>query len=62
MKNLYQTPWKKPKTDADGIEIQLNTVMDTSEVIQQMSGSTQQVAANTTETAKVAEKTLKVNK
>jgi len=43
---------------ADGIEIQLNTVMDTSEVIQQMSGGTQQVAANTTDTARVAGKAL----
>ncbi|MDR3597588.1 methyl-accepting chemotaxis protein [Clostridium sp.] len=43
---------------ADGIEIQLNTVTNTSDVIQQMSGSTQQVAANTTDTACVAGKTL----
>jgi methyl-accepting chemotaxis protein len=43
---------------ANGIENQVNTVKDTSYVIKQMSGSTHQVAANTTETAKVAKKAL----
>ncbi|AJH00912.1 hypothetical protein LF65_04372 [Clostridium beijerinckii] len=47
-------------TIAEGIEIQFNTVMDTSNVIKQMSIRIKQVAKNTIDAAKVAEKTLKV--
>lgn len=51
---------KSVNTIAEGIEIQINTVMDTSNVIKQMSIRIKQVAKNTIDAAKVAEKTLEV--
>lgn len=47
-------------TIAEGIEIQFNTVIDTSNVIKQMSIRIKQVAKNTIHAATVAEKTLQV--
>lgn len=51
---------KSVNTIAEGIEIQFNTVIDTSNVIKQMSIRIKQVAKNTIDAAKVAEKTLQV--
>ena len=51
---------KSVNTIAEGIEIQFNTVINTSNVIKQMSIRIKQVAKNTIDTAKVAEKTLQV--
>jgi methyl-accepting chemotaxis protein len=49
---------KAVNTIASEIETQLNTIVYTSSVIQQMSENTHQVAINTTDTAKVANKAL----
>lgn len=49
---------KSVNTIAEGIETQFNTVINTSNVIHKMSISIQQVANNTIDTAKAAEKTL----
>lgn len=51
---------KSVNTIAEGIEIQFNTVINTSNVIKQMSIRIKQVAKNTIDAAKIAEKTLQV--